>query len=293
VSPAIVLAAALAILIWGGSAVAGRIAVMEMPPLAVAALRTVPAGAALLPLVLVLRIALPRDRERLFLLALSAACGFVAFPMLFSIGVAHTNATHAAMILAIAPLLTGAMAQAWDRRAPPARWWLGGAIALVGEAVLVLGRADVATLPGANPALGDAVVAMAAVVGSLGYVAGGRLNRLGYPAQATTYWGVILGSAALVPLLPWMLAGTDWGGIGPWGIGSLIYIAVGVTVVGYVLWYWALGHGGIARIGMFQFAQPIVSVVLAGLILSEPLGPTVAIAGALVIAGVWIATRPA
>jgi drug/metabolite transporter (DMT)-like permease len=293
VSPAVLLAACLAILIWGGSAVAGRIAVLEMPPLAVAALRTVPAGAALLPMVLALRIALPRDRERLFLLALSAVCGFVAFPTLFSIGIAHTNATHAAMILAIAPLLTGAMAQAWDRRPPPARWFLGGAIALAGEAVLVFGRADLAALPGTNPALCDALVAAGAVFGSLGYVAGGRLNRLGYPAQATTYWGVILGSAALVPLLPWMLAGTDWGAIGPWAIGSLIYIAVGVTVIGYVLWYWALGHGGIARIGMIQFAQPVVTVLLAGLILSEPLGPTVAIAGALVLTGVWIATRPA
>jgi drug/metabolite transporter (DMT)-like permease len=284
------LAAALAILIWGGSAVAARVAVAEMPALAVAALRTVPAGAVLLPLVLALRIALPRTREAFTLLILSSACGFVLFPIAFSLGIAQTSATHAAMILAVSPMITGAIAQAWDRRAPAARWWLGGAIAIAGEAVLLTGRTGVA--PGTNPLLGDALVAVAAVIGALGYVAGGRLNRLGYPAQATTYWGVILASAALLPALPWMLAGTDWSAIGPRGIAALAYITIGVTVIGYILWYWALGTGGIARIGMVQFAQPVASVLLAALILAEPLGPAVALSAALVIAGVFVATRP-
>lgn len=272
---------------------AARIAVLEMPPLAVAALRTVPAGAALLPLVLALRIPLPQGRERLALLALSGLSGFMLFPITFSIGVAHTSATHAGMILAVSPLLTGAMAQAWDRRAPTLRWWLGGLVALAGEAVLLLGRAGADAPPGTNPALGDAMVAVSAAIGSLGYVTGGRLNRLGYPAQATTYWGVILGSATLVPLLPWMLAGIHWAAIGPWGIASVAYIALAVTILGYVLWYWALGQGGIARVGLFQFAQPVVSVLLAALILAEPLGLPVAIAAAMVVTGVWIATRPA
>lgn len=283
--------------IWGGAAVAGKIAVADLPALTVAALRTVLAGVVALPLALALRVPLPRGGERIWLLLLSAACAFILFPVAFSIGIAHTSATHAAMILALAPLLTGAIAHAWDRQLPPARWWLGGAIALAGEALLVLGRGHADAAPGKHPALGDALVVLAAVTGALGYVAGGRLNRLGYTAQGVTYWGVVLSTLALLPVLPWMLpdgawsSGTFWALATPRSLASLAYLALGVTILGYVLWTWALGHGGIARIGMLQFAQPVVSVLLAAALLDEPIGPVVVVAGTTILLGVSIAAR--
>jgi drug/metabolite transporter (DMT)-like permease len=283
--------AAAAIVIWGASAVAGKVAVQEMPALAVAFLRTGLAGIAALPLALALRIALPRGGAAWFLLLLSAACAFILFPVLFSLGIARTSASHAAMILAVSPLLTGAIAQAWDRAAPPGRWWLGGAIALAGEVLLIQGR-DAASAHHAGALLGDVLVAGAALVGALGYVAGGRLNRFGYPAQGATYWGIVLASLALLPALPWMMPPGTLQAASPLGLASLAYLAFAVTILGYILWYWALGHGGIARIGMMQFAQPVVSVALAALLLAERLGPAALLGSAAVLAGVWIATRP-
>ena len=45
--------------------------------------------------------------------AVPRACGFIAFPVLFSIGVRLTSANHASMILAALPIFTGGIAMAW------------------------------------------------------------------------------------------------------------------------------------------------------------------------------------
>src|SRR4029077_8112715 len=95
---------------------------------------------AALPLGLTLRIPLPRTRVQFRLLALSSFCGFVAFPALFSLGMAHTTGIHGSMILAFLPAMTGLIANLWDRRLPGRRWWLGCALALVGEAILTMTR---------------------------------------------------------------------------------------------------------------------------------------------------------
>jgi len=54
---------------------------------------------------------------------------------------------------------------------------------------------------------------------------------------------------------------------------------------------WALGKGGIARIGLLQFLQPVSGVLLAWLLLGEPVSASLPAATALILLGVWIATR--
>ncbi|MEE8202121.1 MAG: EamA family transporter, partial [Alphaproteobacteria bacterium] len=56
-------------------------------------------------------------------------------------------------------------------------------------------------------------------------------------------------------------------------------------------WYWALGRGGIARIGITQFAQPVVSLALAVAILGEAMTLPLAATAACIVAGIWIAQR--
>ncbi len=72
---------------------------------------------------------------------------------------------------------------------------------------------------------------------------------------------------------------------------GVVYLAVGVIIIGYVMWYWALGKAGIARLGLMQFLQPVSGMILAGLLLGERVGAALIVAAALVAAGVWIALR--
>ena len=285
-----VLAAALiTVVLWGASPVAAKIAVSSLSPMMVAILRTVIGGLIALPLAILLRIPLPADKAQRRLLALSGFCGFVAFPVLFTLGILHTSANHASMILAGLPVFTGLIAMTWDRKQPSAAWWIGCTIAMTGEVLLIFGQ-DFDSATGASIS-GDLLVLSSNVFASLGYVAGGRLERNGYPAMGTTFYGVSLYALVLLPLLFIVEPGTPMLEV-PTGIWiAIAYLAIGVTIVGYVLWYWALGRGGIARIALLQFLQPVSGVILAAILLDEDFGAIFIAASGVILFGVWYALR--
>lgn len=295
----VILAALVAVILWGASPVAAKVAVGELSALTVALLRTFLGGALAVPVALALRIPLPPTRRLKIILLLSGFCGFIAFPIPFTIGLKLTSANHASMILAALPITTGAIAMLWDRRRPTRIWIIGSLIALVGEAVLIGGRQSPGNLnlASVNQAslAGDALVLISNCAASLGYVAGGRLQQAGYPSTGTTFWGAATMALVLAPvvialwlfgdLAPELAAASTRSWI------AIFYLALVSTIIGYVLWYWALGKGGIARVGLIQFLQPVSGVILAGVLLGEQISLSFLAASALVLFGVWLAIR--
>ena len=285
----LVFVAALAgVIIFGGSAIATKVAVTAISAIDVSIMRTIIGGLLALPLTLALRIPLPSTRPQQGLLLVSGFCGFIAFPLLFTFGVSLTSANHATMILAILPVTTGAIAHAWDRSRPRALWWLGCAIAFGGEVLLLY---DPAAAGGSASLEGDLLVWSSTLFASLGYVAGARLQRSGYSSRGTTFWGVGLFALLLLPALVLVVDTGALAGAGWYAWSGLLYQAIGVTIVAYILWYWALGTGGIARVGLFQFLQPVSGVVLAWLILSETLSLIFLLASSIIMVGVILAFR--
>jgi drug/metabolite transporter (DMT)-like permease len=298
-SPFVIFAALAAVILWGASPVAAKVAVGELSALTVALMRTFLGGALAVPVALALRIPLPPTRRLKLILLLSGFCGFIAFPIPFTIGLKLTSANHASMILAALPITTGAIAMLWDRRRPTRIWIIGSLIALIGEAVLIGGRQSPGSLTGGSvnqaSLAGDALVLISNFAASLGYVAGGRLQQAGYPSTGTTFWGAAMMAGVLAPVV---IALWLFGGLGielpaastrSWL--AILYLAIVSTILGYVLWYWALGKGGIARVGLIQFLQPVSGVILAGLLLGEQISLSFALASAVVLFGVWLAIR--
>jgi len=177
----------------------------------------------------------------------------------------------------------------WDRRRPTRIWILGSLIALAGEVVLIAGRAGPGT--GTASIAGDALVLVSNCFASLGYVAGGRLQQAGYPSTGTTFWGAASMALLLAPIVPilWMRGEFAVASVPAWS--AVGYLAVIVTILGYVLWYWALGKGGIARVGLVQFLQPVSGVILAAVLLGERISLSFLLASALVLSGVWLAIK--
>ncbi|MGF1609689.1 MAG: DMT family transporter [Kiloniellales bacterium] len=283
----LILAAALsAVTVWGGTPVVTKLAVAGLDPLAVGLLRTLLAPVVALPLLLAGRLAPPASRSGRACLVAATLGGYVGFPLLFTLGVARTSAAHGALLLALLPLFTGLIAALLERRLPGRPWWLGAALALAGSLLLVDQRFGLAA-PGASLE-GDLLVVLSCLCASAGYVAGAHAGREA-GAWAVTLWGVLLGGLALLPLamllpLPALLAQAS---VGLWS--ALLYLSLLSTVIAYAAWYWALGQGGVGRTGLLQFAQPLVGLVLAALLLGEALTWPLLLAAAMILAGMLLA----
>ncbi len=283
-APGVAAAAGLAVLIWAATPIATRWAVGVLDPLAVGILRPVLAGAVALPIALALRLPRPPGPAGWGLLCIAALGGAVIFPILFSLGMRDTSAAHAGLILAALPIFTGLIVAVVDRRPPRGRWWLGAAVALAGEALLVSFRfGNLTHAPGSLR--GDLVLLVSCIASSGGYVAGAKLARR-MPALAITFWSVTVAAVVALPLL--LLSDARWAAVGTGGWLSILYLSLGSTVLAYIAWYWALDRGGLLRIATWQFAQPIVTVLLAALLLGEPVTPPLLLAGAIILVGIQL-----
>lgn len=277
----------LAIFVWGATPAATKYAVGEIDAVVVGMLRTVLAGLAVAPAAWLLRLPLPRDRAGWRLLAISTVSGFIGFPLLFSLALAHTSTAHAALVLAFAPILTGLIGAAVEGRRPGHWWWGGVAMALVGGALLIMLRGQgsgEATLYGDFLALASCI----AVAG--GYVAGSRLSP-SIGAWSVTAWGAILGSAVLLPVLAVLFTVHGWPKAGWVAWTATVWLALFSSLLAYVAWYWALAGGGVARISTLQFLQPVVTLLLAVTLFAEIMTPALMLSGAAILIGVAMARR--
>lgn len=280
-------AAIFAIAIWAGTPIATKVAVSAFDAALVAMMRSVGAGLLLLPVALLRPAPGPTSLNTWALLIASALSGFVVFPLLFAFGLRLTTVSHAALILAAQPIFTVLIGALAERRWPGARWAVGCAIALAGEVALIGFRFG---LEAEGGIAGDLLLLAAGLSASLGYVAGSRLSlRIG--TWATTLWGNILGAGLLALPLALRGAGADWGSVGFTVWASVLYLALCSSVIGYVAWYWALAKGGVAHIGAAQFAMPALTLGLAVVMLGERLTPPLALAGGVIVAGIYLAQK--
>ena len=288
---AVALAGSGAILLWSGTAIANKIAVVHMDPMTAGVLRSMIAGLIALSIVLATRLPRPGSRAQWGLLLVSGVSSFALWPMLMSLGLGYTTANHTVLIMAVLPALTGLLGSALERRLPSRGWWLGVGIAMAGTVYLIFMRGGGgALLTEAGGAVGDLIVFAGTLICAVGYVAGGRLAPV-IGTWSTTLWGLSAALVVLVPAFALRIGFTDWASVGTQGWTAIAYMTLLSSLAGYAAWFWALGHGGIARIGSWQFAQPVLSVFLAAALLGEAITLSLVGAAATILLGPALAQR--
>ncbi|MGB7254205.1 MAG: DMT family transporter [Xanthobacteraceae bacterium] len=250
-----------------------RIAGAQLSGISVGLIRTVGAGFFSLPLLFILRPAAPGKRDW-GLLLLYAFGNFAGFPILFTVGVQHTSGSHAALIMATMPLSIALIGMMLERRLPRGIWFVGAAIALTGEAVLV--TAGNMSRSGGASTVGDTVVFIACALSAIGIVAGARLGSRTTPLGAAL-WAITIASATLAPWAVMRLlaaphvyqnlTGTTW--------CALLQITFGAAVVANISLLWAVARGGLVRVAPVQFAQPVCALFLASALLNEHLSASI------------------
>jgi drug/metabolite transporter (DMT)-like permease len=288
-----ILAAITTLFIWGGTAIANKYAVGFMDALTAGVLRSMLAGLAAMAICLIFRLKFPRENKHRVLLLISGLSSFAVWPAMMSVGIQLTTASHAGLIMAVLPVLTVLINAVTSRVTPIPAWWVGASLALLGAAYLSLEQVGIgASASATNPMLGDLIIFGGCIVCSAGYVAGGKLSPF-IGTIATTFWGLTVALVVLVPVFILQLDSTDWNAIPGPAWAAIAWMAVLSSLVGYALWFYALGKGGIARIGTLQFMMPIITLAGAVLILGEQWTLNLGVVCALILTGTFVAQKNA
>jgi drug/metabolite transporter (DMT)-like permease len=279
----------LQVTINAGTYLAGKRAMMELPPVTVVLWRFL-----LSATVFCLLIAFtpgpklpPRSEWRRVLML-----GLLAGPinqMLFFYGLSRSTAAHAALLYALTPLGVYLLSLARGHERPSSRATLGIFTALAGVVVLLLGR-GLASAGGSL--LGDLLI-LAAVSAWVVYTTEGKPFAATHGPVRATAWSMVAAALLLVPVMPFALDPVSTLAVSTPALGSIAYLALLTSVVAYLIWYYALSKVPASRVAIFSNLQPVATALAAWLLLGESLHWELAVGGVLVIAGVRLTQVPA
>jgi drug/metabolite transporter (DMT)-like permease len=263
-----------------GSLVAASDLVEGYPFAAGQTLRYAVAGLALFAIA---RGRLPRldRREALSLMALSAT-GLVLFNLLVIEGVRETDPATVGVIVGCVPVVLAVAGPLLERRPLSGRVLVAGLIVAVGAAG-VQGTGGGLTTAGLLLALGALGCEAAFSLLAVPHLA--RLGPLAVSAYACLFAVPILTLWSLVadgPSLP--LPDAEQA-------AALAYLAGGVTVLGFVSWYSAIGLLGVERAGLFSGVLPVSALLFSALLGVATITPARLLAVAVVAAGVTLGVR--
>ncbi|SFV01846.1 EamA-like transporter family protein [Methylobacterium sp. 174MFSha1.1] len=264
----------LGVVIFSGSLPATRVAVGGFSPLFLTSARAV--IAAILGAVLLwgLRQARPA-RSDLASLAIVALGVVLGFPLLTALALQHVTSAHSIVFIGLLPLATALFGVLRGGERPRPAFWLFsllGSGAVAGFALLQSGAGSLA---------GDLLMLAAILLCGLGYAEGAALSRRLGGWQVISWALVLALPAMLVLALATRPAGVAGVGAPAW-LG-LAYVSVFSMLVGFVFWYRGLARGGIAGVGQLQLLQPFLGLLLAGLLLGEPVAPSMVVVTGLVV----------
>lgn len=275
-------------LLWALSNVNTKFAVSIFPGLLLTGLRISAAALLILPIYLLWK--RPHAwtlAEAPKLLALGTI-GVGVNQALFTVGITLTSVSHAALLIPITPLLTLMLSVLFLGETLTVRKVVGMVVAFSGVLVLQLTKHAErgATL------FGDFLIFLG-ILTFAGFVVFGKKVTEKHEGIVVNTFGYVGAGIVFAPATWWLSRDFDFAAV-PWqGWGSILYMALGSSIVGYLIYYWVLTHMEASRLVMFSYLQPVMTTTLAAVFLGEPVTTSLIVAGALVLLGVFIAERRA
>lgn len=276
-------------LMWGGNAVAGRLAVGSISPMALTSLRWV-IVCAVMPILLrhQIRAHWPVLRARWKFVVAMGTVGFTAFNALMYLAAYSTTAINIGILQGSIPVfvLIGAFL-AYRTPIGPVQA-LGVLVTLLGVAV-VASRGELAVLRQFAFAAGDVFMIVACTFYA-GYTVAIRARP---QVPGLVFFSALAMVACLVslPLLAIELANGAFVLEAPKGWLILLYVAIGPSILSQLFFMRAVELIGPGRAGVFVNLVPVFAPILAVLILGEQLALYHGLALLLVLGGIFIAER--
>ncbi|HVE66839.1 MAG TPA: EamA family transporter [Thermoanaerobaculia bacterium] len=276
--------------IWGSTWLVIKIGLQYLPPLRFAGWRIALACLLLMPFAFRRRNARPNGRE----LGYMVLAGFLQIGLFYALTFTAQQWIESglsALLFATFPICAGVFAHFLLPNEPlTIRTIAGAGLGLAGVA-LIEGMAVVRALQADYSALvrGGGLVFLAAIVSAWASVL--VKKHLGRVDPTFNVWAeTLVGAAFLVPLAALVERGVPsrWT---PSAVGSLVYLAVLGTSVTFVGLFWLIKRVPISVVSTIPLVDTVIAVALGALFLRERLPARALAGGALILLGVFLATR--
>lgn len=277
-------------MLWGTFPATGKLAVADLPPVFLTAVRGVIASVFLVTLLARSGFesvrALGPDSIRAFVTL--GVCGLVLSTQLSYIGYAYTTAANAAILQAATPVLVALGARAYLGERLRRRQQAGAAVSALGV-LLVVTNGRLWMLRVSDLRAGDFITLVGLVAWTVYTVYGKRVVTVHSPALTTTA-AYVAGTCVLVaeavltaPLFPRpvLTSARAW---------TVVAYHALFGAIAHIWWYRAVERVGASRAAVFMNVTPIVGIALASALLAEPVGLWEVLGTLLVLAGVALTT---
>ena len=276
--------------LWGTFPATSKLALADIPPTLLTAVRC--AIAAGFMSVLLLRAgfdtarALTADSVKAFFVL--GIAGFVVSTHISYWGIYTTSAANAAILQATAPVMVALGARAYLGEQLGGKQRVGVAISMLGV-LLVVTQGRLAELAPSELRLGDFLTLLSLAGWTVATVYGKRVLGAHSPALTTTA-AYVCGTLILIPLAivtapltprPRLASPVAW--------AVLLYHAI-PGAIAHLWWYAAVERVGPSRAAIFMNVTPLVGIGMAALLVGEEIGPWQIGGAALVLAGVGLTT---
>lgn len=209
---------------------------------------------------------------------------FAADIGLWTTGVVMSGVVNPTLLSNTAPVWVGLAALVVFRESLNRRFWFGLLVALTGAA-LVMGL----------DALADVQVGLGSLLGLIsgifyaGYFVAVQIARRTLSSVATSWWGALGAALALAAAL--VVLRIPFTGYDRFTVALFIAAAVVVQVIGYSAVNYAIGVLPASLVAPTLLGQPVLMALLAWPLLGERVSPLQGVAGALVLAGIYLVHR--
>ncbi len=213
--------------------------------------------------------------------------GILIIPLnqtLYLWGQSLTAAGHGSVLFATTPIWVFVFALFILKEKLVWRRVIGIAVALTGVATIITSGA---VQVGKEYLAGDMIIFFSVLAWALYTILGKPLAEK-YGALRMTAYALASGTAVYFPFGLFRAIQFDYSQstFGAWM--SVVYFAIGTSVIAYVIWYYVLKHMPASRMAVFSNIQPVIATTVAYFTLGEQLGLSFFVGAAVVLTGVLI-----
>ena len=228
-----------------------------------------------------------RIEKKDYLLLMVAGLLGVTLNQTFSImGIASTNPIHSSLLIMSTPIIVTVLAAIFLKESFGGNKIIGLLLGLTGAFILIKSRA---TSGEVHPPtmMGDGLILAGSVCYSTYLILIRKVSKKYSPITILRFV-FLFGSLFSMPFSLNSFTTADWAAFSGWDWFSILYIIVLGTLAANLLMNWGVQQWGPSKTGSFVYFQPVFGTLGAVLLLGEQFSVVKAIAGLLIVAGVWV-----